>query len=113
MFFLPIVAIFNSYICGMSAELAIVKDILTGLKPELIAKYAVDTLGLFGSIVRDDFTPESDVDIIVTFNRRVGMEFIDLANELEAVLNRKVDLVSKNGIKERYYRVIEPEIIYV
>ncbi len=97
----------------MSSELAEVKAILTQLKPELCDKYGVDTLGLFGSIVRDDYTDESDIDIIVTFSRRVGMEFIDLADELESILKRKVDLVSKNGVKERYLRVIEPQIIYV
>lgn len=97
----------------MSAQLASVKDILTRLKPELSDKYGVDTLGLFGSIVRDDFTDESDIDIIVTFSRRVGIEFIDLADQLETVLKRKVDLVSKNGVKEKYLRVIEPQIIYV
>jgi predicted nucleotidyltransferase len=97
----------------MSSELAEVKDILTKLKPELSNKYAVNTIGLFGSIVRDDYTEESDIDIIVTFSRRVGMEFIDLANELETVLKRKVDLVSKNGVQEKYLRVIEPEIVYV
>jgi predicted nucleotidyltransferase len=97
----------------MSAELTTVKDILTRLKPELSNKYAVDTIGLFGSIVRDDYTDKSDIDIIVTFSRRVGMEFIDLANELEEILKRKVDLVSKNGIKEKYLRVIESEIVYV
>ena len=90
-----------------------VKDILTRLKPELSDKYGVDTLGLFGSIVRDDFTDESDIDIIVTFSRRVGIEFIDLADELESILKRKVDLVSKNGVKEKYFRVIEPQIVYV
>jgi predicted nucleotidyltransferase len=97
----------------MSAELATVKDILARLKSELSDKYAVNTIGLFGSIVRDDFTDESDIDIIVTFKKRVGMEFIDLANELESILKRKVDLVSKNGVKEKYLRVIEPEIVYV
>jgi predicted nucleotidyltransferase len=97
----------------MSAELTGVKDILTRLKPELSDKYAVNTIGLFGSIVRDDFTKESDIDIIVTFSRRVGMEFIDLANELEVILKRKVDLVSRNGIKEKYLQVIDPEIVYV
>ncbi|MEP6614262.1 MAG: nucleotidyltransferase domain-containing protein, partial [Mucilaginibacter sp.] len=70
-------------------------------------------IGLFGSIVRDDYTDDSDIDIIVTFSRRVGMEFIDLANELETILKRKVDLVSKNGVQEKYLRVIEPEIVYV
>jgi len=97
----------------MNDQLISIRKILEGLKPELSQKYAVDTLGLFGSIVRDDFTKESDIDIIVTFNRPVGIEFIDLANELEAKLNRKIDLVSKNGVKEKYFRIIEPQIIYV
>jgi len=94
-------------------DLAKVKNILAALKPELISKYYVSSIGLFGSVVRDDFTADSDIDIVVTFNRPVGMEFIDLANELEEKLERKVDLVSKNGIKEKYYQIIEPEIIYV
>jgi len=97
----------------MSAELAEVKAILTQLKPELCDKYGVDTLGLFGSIVRDDYTDESDIDIIVTFSKLVGIEFIDLADELESVLKRKVDLVSKKGVQEKYLRVIEPQIVYV
>ncbi len=90
-----------------------VKEILSVLKPELISKYYVSSIGLFGSVVRGDFTANSDIDIIVTFNRPVGMEFIDLANELEEKLDRKVDLVSKNGVKEKYYQIIEPQIIYV
>jgi predicted nucleotidyltransferase len=97
----------------MSAELDQVKATLKQLKPGLSDKYAVGTIGLFGSIVREDFTDQSDIDIIVTFTRPIGIEFIDLANELETKLNRKVDLVSKNGVKEKYLRVIEPQIIYV
>ena len=46
-------------------ELASIKRILTQLKPELAEKYFVNSIGLFGSIVRDDFTQKSDVDIIV------------------------------------------------
>jgi predicted nucleotidyltransferase len=46
---------------------------LKKLKPALAEHYHVDTIGLFGSIVRDDFSPESsDVDIIVSFTRPVG-----------------------------------------
>ena len=90
-----------------------VKSTLTHLKPELMSKYGVSTLGLFGSIVRDDFTDQSDIDIVVSFNRAIGSDFITLAYELEEKLNRKVDLVSRNGIKPRYYEVIEPEILYV
>ena len=90
-----------------------VKSTLQQLKPELSAKYGVDLLGLFGSIVRDDFTEESDIDIIVSFNRPIGIDFIAMADELEEILGRKVDLVSKNEIKPQYAQEIESEIVYV
>lgn len=70
-------------------------------------------MGLFGSIVRDDFHDGSDVDILVDFDQPIGIEFIDMANELELLLKRRVDLVSKNGIKPAYLREIEKEVIYV
>lgn len=94
-------------------ELAAIKQILTQLKPELKQKYFVNTIGLFGSIVRDDFTEKSDVDIIVDFTRPVGIEFIDLADYIERKLSKKVDLVSRNGVKEKYLNQIEAEIVYV
>ena len=93
--------------------LSIVQNKLKQLKPELASKYHVSSIGLFGSIVRNDLTDDSDIDIIVDFSEQVGIEFIYLADELELKLNRKVDLVSKKGIKHAYYEVIEPQIIYV
>lgn len=86
---------------------------LQQIKPQLSAKYHVNTLGLFGSVVGNDFTPESDIDIVVDFSKPIGVEFIDLANDLERLLKRKVDLVSKDGIKPKYFREIQPEIVYV
>jgi predicted nucleotidyltransferase len=83
------------------------------IKPSLVSRYHVSELGLFGSVVRDDFSPESDIDIIVDFSRPIGIEFIDLADELEAQLKRKVDLVSKKGIKPQYFKAIESDVIYV
>ncbi|MDB5090971.1 MAG: polymerase beta domain protein region [Mucilaginibacter sp.] len=77
------------------------------------SKYFVSSIGLFGSVVRDDFNKDSDIDIIVDFNGRIGIEFITLADELERKLNHKVDLVSRGGIKQKYFDVIEPEIVYV
>ena len=94
-------------------ELASIKQILTQLKPELAEKYFVNSIGLFGSIVRDDFTQKSDVDIIVDFSKPVGVEFIDLADYIESKLNKKIDLVSRNGVKPKYFHQIESEIIYV
>ena len=90
-----------------------VQSTLKQLKPQLVSKYGISTLGLFGSIVRDDFTDQSDIDIVVEFSCPIGIEFIDLAEELEEQLHRKVDLVSKKGIKPHYLEVIEPEILYV
>jgi predicted nucleotidyltransferase len=90
-----------------------IKAILEQLKPELAAKYHVQTLALFGSVVRDDFNAGSDVDILVDFSAPIGIEFIDLADYIERKLNRRVDLVSRKAIKEPYYRAIEGEIVYV
>lgn len=95
------------------AYLEEVQSVLKQLKPQLMSKYGVSSLGLFGSIVRDDFTEQSDIDIVVEFSKPIDTDFFDLADELEEKLNRKVDLVSRNGIKPRYYEVIEPEILYV
>ena len=94
-------------------ELGSIKQILLQLKPELKQKYFVNSIGLFGSIVRDDFTDKSDIDIIVDFSKPIGIEFIDLADFIESKLNKKVDLVSKNGVKPKYFHLIESEIVYV
>lgn len=63
-------------------------------------RFFVNSIGLFGSVVRDDFKASSDIDIIVDFTKTVGIEFVDLANFIESKLNKKIDLVSKNGVKK-------------
>ena len=94
-------------------QLAEIKKALGQLKPELDRKYHVSSIGLFGSVVRVDFRPESDIDIIVDFNGKIGIEFIDLADYIESTLQKKVDLVSRRGIKDKYFKEIESEIVYV
>lgn len=70
------------------------------MKDELVAKYNVSSLGLFGSVVRDDFNHiSSDIDIIVDFSLPIGIEFVDLADFLESKLNKPVDLVARAGVK--------------
>ncbi|MCW3073073.1 MAG: polymerase beta domain protein region [Flaviaesturariibacter sp.] len=90
-----------------------IKKILQQLKPELAQRFHVQTIGLFGSVVRADFSPSSDIDIIVDFNQPVGIEFVDLANYMEQRLQKKVDLVSRQGVKDKYFKAIEREIVYV
>lgn len=94
-------------------QLAEIKKVLEQLKPELAQKFRVQTIGLFGSVVRDDFSPSSDIDIIVDFDQPIGIEFIDLANYMEQRLQKKVDLVSRKGVKDKYFKAIEREIVYV
>jgi predicted nucleotidyltransferase len=77
------------------------------------AGYGISRMAVFGSVARGDETPESDIDLLVEFSRPVGIEFIDLGNELEKELGRKVDVVSRRGIKDKYFKEIEKDIIYV
>jgi predicted nucleotidyltransferase len=84
-------------------ELATIKQIIKELKPELEKKFHVSSIGIFGSVVRNDFSENSDVDIIVDFSQPIGIEFIDLADLLEEKFYKQVDLVSKKGIKPLYF----------
>ena len=80
---------------------------------ELAQKYHVQSIWLFSSVVRNDFTSKSDIDIIVDFSKPIGIEFVDLANYIELQLRQRVDLVSKKGIQEKYFKAIEKDIVYV
>jgi predicted nucleotidyltransferase len=87
--------------------------ILKKNKHRLMKKYNFSSMGLFGSFSRDDFNEESDIDILIEYDNPMGIEFIDLALELEKLLNRPVDLVSRNGIKPKYFNVIQKDLVYV
>ena len=68
---------------------------------ELCRRYYVRELRLFGSVLRDDFSDDSDVDILVEFepDAPIGLyEHFDLAEELTRLIGRKVDLVSRRGL---------------
>jgi predicted nucleotidyltransferase len=82
-------------------------------KPELMKRYGLSQLAVFGSYARNQQTSESDLDILVEFDRPIGIAFIDLADELERILTLKVDLVSRGGIKESHFKAIEEELQYV
>ena len=82
-------------------------------KPGLQKKYPIKTIDVFGSIARGDFNENSDVDILVELEKPVGIEFIDHAYELEAILQQKVDLITRSGIKPKYFKVIEKDLHYV
>jgi hypothetical protein len=90
-----------------------IKSILGKHKEHLRQKYKVKDLGIFGSFTRNEETAESDIDILVDFEGDIGLEFIDLADELEKILGHKVDLVSKAGVKPKYLSYVLEDLIYV
>lgn len=90
-----------------------IKSTLNKHKPHLFAEYPIKSMAIFGSYARNEQTDESDIDIMVEFNDKIGVRFIDLAEELERLIGFKVDLVSKKGIREKYFRRIQSDLTYV
>jgi len=69
---------------------------------ELCQRYGVRELSLFGSAARNEMRPESDIDLLVEFLPGAQVDLIEYAGlmlDLSKLLGRKVDLVSKNGLK--------------
>ena len=84
---------------------------------ELCRRYYVRELSVFASPARGDMKPESDIDILVEFepDAPTGLwEFAGLEDELRDLLGRKVDLVSKRGLKPRVrpYVLRDAKVIY-
>lgn len=82
-------------------------------KESLYSRYPIKSLAIFGSIARNEESDGSDVDLLVEFNDSIGIRYIDLADEIESLLNRRVDLVSKKAVKPKYYDAIKQELTYV
>ena len=72
---------------------------------EFCRRYRIRKLALFGSVLRDDFGPDSDVDVLVEFEpgHTPGFGFVTIQDELSTLLGRKVDLNTANNLS-RYFR---------
>jgi len=77
---------------------------------KLLKKYSVERIGLFGSLARDEATDESDIDLLVDFEEKSFDNFIELAFELEKLFNRKVDLLTEQGISPYILDYIKNEV---
>jgi predicted nucleotidyltransferase len=87
--------------------------LLSQNKSELEKKFKVSSLALFGSYARGDQRPDSDVDILVDVDPSIGLEFVDLAERIEQLIELPVELVSRRAVKPRNMKFIEQELIYV
>jgi uncharacterized protein len=79
----------------------------------LYEKYPIQSMAIFGSYARKEQNDQSDLDLMVEFSGKIGIRFVDLADEIEKLIGLKVDLVSRKGIKEKYFKAIQSDLIYV
>lgn len=86
---------------------------LKELKPTLYKEFAVKEIGLFGSFSDETYTEQSDIDILVELERPIGWNFFSLELYLEKVFDRKIDLVTKNALKDEIKESILKQINYV
>lgn len=100
----------------MLSELEIIKQKISAEKKYLRDTFGVEEIGVFGSYAHGEATPTSDVDVIVLLNQRVPVgvfEFIDLQLYLEKKLGKRVDLVTKRGLRPAFRKFILPDIIEI
>jgi predicted nucleotidyltransferase len=96
------------------ANLTQLMQMLQEQLPLLAEQYRVEALGVFGSYVRDEQSPDSDLDLLVTFHEPPSLlRFIELENYLSDLLGVKVDLVMKDALKPRIGERILNEVVTV
>ncbi|MCX6349223.1 MAG: nucleotidyltransferase family protein [Candidatus Aureabacteria bacterium] len=74
---------------------------------EFCRRWKVDELSLFGSVLRDNFSSESDVDVLVSLAPDAPwslFEWVDMIEELQEIFKRRVDLVEKTGLRNPFRR---------
>jgi uncharacterized protein len=87
---------------------------LTARVAEIRSRFAVKDLAVFGSIARDEPRPDSDLDVLVTFEGKADFDrFMDLKFYLEDLFRLRVDLVTRNAVRPELRPQIEREAIHV
>ncbi len=104
----------------MTAEIMPQNQLLQRLRQEqsyLNLTFGVKRLGIFGSYAKGTPRPDSDVDIIIEFERPIGLKFITLVDYLEQQLGKKIDVLTPIGMKSsrlpQVGQAIEESVIYV
>lgn len=81
-------------------------------------RWKIKEFALFGSVLREDFSPDSDIDVLVTFEPDGGITFdnrVDMLDELADIFGREVDLVEKDTIRNPFRRheiLTTKEVVY-
>lgn len=98
----------------MKQNLDVIKERLKYHLPSLRKDFHIEEIGIFGSVAYGRAKPKSDVDILVNFSHPPGFfRFVKLEEHLSSILRRKVDLVTKNALKNTIKSEILQQVIYV
>ncbi len=93
-------------------EVTRLATVLRAHLPDLRARYGLESVALFGSYVRNEQRPDSDLDVLVTLSHRLGLfELIHAEDDLKARLGVKVDLVLRANLQPRIARYILREAV--
>ena len=93
---------------------AIILDLLNKHRDEFMHRFGARHLALFGSAARDELREDSDIDVLVEFEGPATFDgYVGLADYLEQLLGRRVDLVTEKGLKPRARRYVEKDLIRV
>ncbi len=94
-----------------------IKNTLARHKEKLRQNYKVKKIGIFGSYARGEQKEDSDVDLVVEFEKPIGLKFMELSDYIEKALGKKVDILTPAGINSiRVKKVaedIKKSIVYV
>ena len=94
-----------------------IADILLENSPYLASEYGVKRIGLFGSYAKGTPTESSDIDLVVEFEHPIGFRFIEFSEYLEAILGKRVDVLTDAGIQgiriPHVAQNIKESIVYV
>ena len=74
---------------------------------EFCQRWKIAEFSLFGSVLREDFNPESDVDVLISFEPDIPwslFDWVDMIDELKSIFGREVDLVEKSGLRNPFRR---------
>ena len=91
-----------------------IKQVLQAHKPYLAEKYGVVEIGVFGSYVRDEQRPDSDIDILIELERppRISLiGLVELEHDLSDILGTKVDVAIKKNLRKRIGKRILNEVV--
>jgi len=92
------------------------QEILRALRearPRLERQFGVRRIAIFGSYARGDQREDSDIDVLVEVDPSIGLRFVDLADEIEALLGVRADVISRRAIAPAHWLLIEKELVDV